>query len=86
MFSNQVPIIISIIFLLAFVFPLIMVARLAKKGMVKNGFWLVIGFYIPYLVIVAIASYKGFFDNVMLPPKIVLTTTLSFGYIRNNNI
>ena len=76
MFANQLPIIISIIFLLAFIFPVVMVARLAKKGKVKNGFWWIIGFYIPYLIIVAIASFNGFFDDVMLPPKIVLTTTL----------
>lgn len=76
MFSNQVPAIFSILFLLAFMFPVVMVARLAKKGKVKNGIWLVLGFYIPYLIIVAIASFNGFFDDVMLPPKIVLTTTL----------
>lgn len=76
MFTDQVPIIFSILFLIAFQFPVNMVARLAKKGKVKNGFWLVIGFYIPYLIIVAIASLNGFFDTVMLPPKIVLTTTL----------
>lgn len=76
MFSNQVPLVFSIVFLIAFVFPVVMVARLAQKGQVKNGFWLVLGFYIPYLIVVAIASHKGFFDTVMLPPKIVLTTTL----------
>lgn len=76
MFSNQIPEIFSILFLLAFMFPVVMVARLAKKGKIKNGFWLVLGFYIPYLIIVAIASLYGFFDDVMLPPKIVLTTTL----------
>ncbi|MCB4800127.1 hypothetical protein [Neotamlana laminarinivorans] len=76
MFSNQVPIIISIIFLLAFIFPIAMVARLAKKGKVKKGYWRIIGFYIPYLTIVSIASFNGFFDTIMLPPKIVLTTTL----------
>lgn len=76
MFSNQVPVILSILFLLAFIFPVIMVAQLAKKGKVKNGFWLVLGFYIPYLIIVALASLNGFFDEIMLPPKIVLTTTL----------
>lgn len=76
MFSNQIPEIFSILFLLAFMFPVVMVARLAKKGKIKNGFWLVLGFYIPYLIIVAIASLYGFFDEVMLPPKIVLTTTL----------
>ncbi len=76
MLSNQVPVILSIFFLLAFLFPILMVARLAKKGKVKNGFWKVVGFYIPYLTVVAIASLNGFFDDVMLPPKIVLTTTL----------
>lgn len=76
MFSNQVPLLFSILFLIAFIFPVTMVARLAKKGKVKNGFWLVLGFYIPYLTIVALASLSGFFDDVMLPPKIVLTTTL----------
>ena len=76
MFSNQIPEIFSILFLLAFMFPVVMVARLAKKGKIKNGFWLVLGFYIPYLIIVAIASFNDFFDDVMLPPKIFLTTTL----------
>lgn len=76
MFSNQVPIVFSVLFLLAFMFPVFMVARLAKKGKIKNGFWMVLGFYIPYLAIVAFASFNGFFDNVMLPPKIVITTTL----------
>jgi len=76
MFSSQVPIIVSFLFLLAFIFPVVMVSHLAKKGKVKNGFWWVLGFYIPYLIIVAIASFNGFFDDVMLPPKIVLTTTL----------
>lgn len=76
MFSTEVPLIFSILFLIAFMFPVIMVARLAKKGKVKSGFWLVLSFYVPYLIIVAIASFNGFFDTVMLPPKIVLTTTL----------
>ncbi|WP_152538672.1 hypothetical protein [Aquimarina macrocephali] len=76
MFSTQVPITFSIIFLLAFSFPVIMVAHLAKKGRIKNGFWIVLGFYILYLFTVALASFNRFFDDVMLPPKIVLTTTL----------
>ena len=76
MLSSQVPIVFSVLFLLAFVFPIVMVARLAAKGGVKNGFLIVAGFYILYLVIVSIASHFGFFDDVMLPPKIVLTATL----------
>jgi len=53
-----------------------MVAQLTQKSGVKNGFKWVLGFYGIYLAVVAIASLNGFFDTVMLPPKIVLTTTL----------
>ncbi len=53
-----------------------MVARLAEKGKLKNGFLKVSLFYILYLLVVAIVSFMGFFDTVMLPPKIVFTTTL----------
>ena len=76
MFPNQVPVFFSILFLLGFICPVLMVALLAKKGEVKNGFWMVLGFYVPYLALVAAASFMGFFDDIMLPPKIVLTTTL----------
>ncbi len=79
MFSTQLPTVFSIAFLMAFSFPVLMVASLAKKGKVKNGFWLVLSFYIPYLIMVALASNNGFFDEVMLPPKIVLTSTLPLG-------
>lgn len=72
----ELPSLFSILFLLAFLFPVVMVARLAEKGGIKHGFWSVLGFYVPYLAIVAGASINGFFDVVMLPPKIVLTTTL----------
>ncbi len=76
MLSSQVPILFSVLFLVAFAFPIGMVARLAGKGKVKNGLWIVAGFYTLYLAIVAFASHFGFFDEVILPPKIVLTTTL----------
>jgi len=76
MFSEQVPILFSVLFLMAFALPITMVASLAKKGGIKNGFWIVVGFYTSYLIIVSILSHQGFFDDVMLPPKIVLTTTL----------
>jgi hypothetical protein len=73
MFSNQIPTIISTLFLLAFTFPVVMVARLAKKGNIKNGFFLVIGFYLIYLTVIAFLSLNGFFDTIMLPPKIFVT-------------
>ena len=76
MFLNQLPIYFSFVFLFAFLFPVVMVAQLTQKSGVKNGFKWVLGFYGIYLAVVAIASLNGFFDTVMLPPKIVLTTTL----------
>lgn len=78
MFSEEVPLFLSISFLIAFLFPITMVARLADKGQVKNGSKKVVTFYAIYLTVVAIASQNGFFDQPMLPPKIVLTTTLPF--------
>jgi len=81
MFSEEVPLALSIGFLIAFLFPIIMVARLADKGQLKNGSKWIVGFYAIYLTIVAIASHQGFFDPVMLPPKIVLITTLPFAVL-----
>lgn len=76
MFSEQLPVYISMLFLLAFTFPVVMVAKLARKAHIHKGFQIVLGFYLFYLSVVAIASFQGFFDDIMLPPKIVLTTTL----------
>lgn len=76
MFSEQLPVYLSILFLVAFTIPVFMVANLARKAKIRKGFQIVIGFYSLYLTAVAIASFRGFFDDIMLPPKIVLTTTL----------
>ena len=80
MFSDQVPIIFSVSFLIAFMVPVTMVAHLADKARIKHGSKWVIGFYILYLTVVSMASHLGFYDTVMLPPKIVLTTTLPFAF------
>jgi len=53
-----------------------MVAKLADKGKVPYGSRWVAGFYFIYLSLVAYASHIGFYDDVMLPPKIVIATTL----------
>lgn len=89
MYSDQLPTYISILFLVAFIIPPLMVAQLAKKAQIKNGMKIVLGFYFVYLTIVAIASLSGFYTDVMLPPKIVVTTTLPFAvfliFIYNTN-
>lgn len=78
MFSAQIPSVISICFLVAFLFPVIMIGRLANKGGIKNGLLWIVAFSAVYLSIVSFASFSGFYDTVMLPPKIVVTTTLPF--------
>lgn len=78
MFSSQVPLLFSILFLVAFTVPVVMVAKLAYKGGIKNALYIIPVFYFVYLTAVSLASINGFFDQVMLPPKIVLTTTLPF--------
>jgi len=78
MFPSEVPTVVSIAFLIAFCFPVLLVARLARKAQWRNGFAKTLGFYLVYLAVVASASLSGFYDAVMLPPKIVVTTTLPF--------
>jgi len=78
MFSDQLPTYISVLFLLAFTIPVYMVSRLAQKAQIKNGMKVVLGFYLVYLTVVALGSLSGFYTTVMLPPKIVVTTTLPF--------
>ena len=58
-----------------------MVARLAGKAQLRNGFAKTLGFYLVYLTLVSIASLIGFYDEVMLPPKIVATTTFPFAVV-----
>ncbi len=79
MFSDQLPHIVSWAFLLAFLFPVSMVAKLAQRANIVHGFKWVFGFYVIYLTAVSLASMNGFFNDSMLPPKIVLTTTLPLG-------
>ncbi len=76
LFSDELPIIFSIVFLLAFIFPIFMFARLAQKGGVENGIIKVASFYIVYLIGVSIASFNGVFDAIWLPPKIIVLTMI----------
>ncbi len=74
--SSQVPVIIAILFLIAIFFPITMIANLAKKvGYVKSSI-AIVGFYISYLIVVAIVGYLGYFKAVTLPPKIIQITTI----------
>jgi len=76
MFSDQIPFLFSMSFLIAFTAPLYLIGQLAAKANIKNGKLLITGFYSLSLLAVSIASLNGLFEQIMLPPKIVLCTTL----------
>lgn len=70
----------SIVFLIAFIFPTLLIARQAKKGapqkQKKAVFLSVIAFYTCYLIGVSIACLNGVFDATTLPPRIISVTTI----------
>lgn len=75
-FSDQIPIWISIAFLVAILFPVFMIANLVRQTDQKRYAPYIIGFYILYLIGVSLACFNGAFDVVSLPPRIILITTL----------
>ena len=78
--SPQVPLYISIAFLIAIGFPVYMIASLfgkyVKPAIANKTFWAIIGFFIIYFTVVGIATFNGVFEIVTIPPKIVQLTTL----------
>lgn len=77
--SNQIPIYISMAFLIAFCFPIYMIADLARRYTEHNHsktlFYGIVIFYVAYLSLVSLASFSGVFDELSLPPKIIQFTT-----------
>jgi len=74
-----VPKAVSIVFLLAFFFPVGMVANLFRKGgrAEQQGRKIAICillFYGLYLLYVSVAAFNGVFDELSLPPKILKFT------------
>lgn len=80
-FSQYVPMWVSILFLIAIFFPIFMIANLAKTG-VRNSlsaqsvYLSILGFYLAYLTYVSFAAFNGWFDEVSLPPKILKITMM----------
>lgn len=82
-FDSSIPFWASIVFLLVIPIPIFMIANLAKKGATLTsglaesasaiGIGIVI-FYISYFGYVTFAGQQGWFDELMLPPKILLFT------------
>ena len=78
--SPQIPLFVFVAFLIAFCFPIFMIASLVRKNAPsdqgKSLFYGVIIFYVIYLAVVAFASFQGVFSENSIPPKIVQYTTL----------
>lgn len=82
-FSDHIPTWMSVLFLIVIPAPIIMIAAVAKKGaglspslsgcasMIRTG---ILIFYLLYLTYVTIGSQLGWYDQLMLPPKILLFT------------
>lgn len=90
-----IPIWVSILFLIAIPIPIILIARLARKGTsssTKNTvFYGILGFFAFYFSYVAYGSLNGLFEKVSLPPIILQYTTLPlalllFGVVFNLSI
>ncbi|MEM9894993.1 MAG: hypothetical protein AAF789_01370 [Bacteroidota bacterium] len=78
--NTQIPILLSITFLVAFCFPIYMIASLTRRHVSGKRsitiFWMIIVLYGLYLAVVAYASINGAFSENTLPPKIVKLTTI----------
>ncbi len=78
--SPQVPLFVSIAFLVAIGFPVYMIASLfskhVKPSLTTKAFWGIIAFFVVYFTGVGIAAFGGVFEAVSIPPKIVQVTTL----------
>lgn len=88
MFASQVPIIVSIVFLIAILFPVFMIANLVNSTSQKNKKRSIVLFYIGYLLLTTVLCFLGVFKVVALPPRIIVVTTLPllffyFIYISN---
>lgn len=76
---------ISIAFLMAIPAPFILIVlfirKEAKKIQNQRAYLIVIAFFGLYLTYIALADYKGWFNQVALPPKILLFTTFPFAFL-----
>ena len=76
---------ISIAFLIAIPAPFILIVLFIRKEAKKipndMAYLIVIAFFVLYLTYIALAAYKGWFNQVALPPKVLLFTTFPFAFL-----
>lgn len=81
---TNVPVWVSVLFLISFwTIPVFLIANTAKKVLYRIGFSdavpirkYIITFYWVYLTLVALCSLTGFFGVNVLPPRIIIFTTI----------
>ena len=80
--NPQVPLYLSVAFLIAIGFPVYMLAsqfgKYVKRAISSVTFWGIITFFGIYFTAVCLAAYNGIFDPVTIPPKIMQLTALPF--------
>ncbi|NJB37232.1 hypothetical protein [Croceivirga sp. JEA036] len=76
MITDQVPFELSILFLIAFLAPLILIVQLVRQYSSNINSVLVLLFYLFFLLGVLLLQYNGYFSVVSLPPRIIVLTTL----------
>jgi hypothetical protein len=76
---------ISLAFLIAIPIPFILIVlfirREAKKIPNKQVYPISIFFFIVYLAYITFASFSGWFNQISLPPKVLLFTTFPFAFL-----
>ncbi|MEN1784295.1 MAG: hypothetical protein AAGF77_04065 [Bacteroidota bacterium] len=76
LFTDKVPLLVSIVFMVAFAFPITLVSSLVKGTSLHKQRKYIGSFYGGYLLLVSILCLYGVFDVVSLPPRIIVVTTL----------
>jgi uncharacterized membrane protein (DUF485 family) len=80
-----VPQWISITFLIVIPLPFILIALFIRKeaNEIKNKlvYPITITFFVVYLIYIAIASFNGWFNQVLFPPKVLLLTTFPYAFL-----
>lgn len=78
-----VPQWISIAFLVSIPLPFILISQFVFKEFKnthKRTYLIVISFFVFYLAYIAFASFKGWFNQISLPPRVLLFSTFPFGF------
>jgi hypothetical protein len=76
---------LTIAFLIAIPLPFILISAFVYKEAKRIGhqkaFLSVVVFFILYLAYIAFASFNGWFNQIALPPKVLLLTTFPFAFL-----